>query len=74
MQSIESGGVNLMRGNNEPEIHQEVKNKQINDLTDMVRTLLEEQRLLKEKLELQETKYRDGTTGNADGGGNGGFL
>jgi hypothetical protein len=29
-----------------------VKNKQINDLTDMVRTLLEEQRLLKEKLEI----------------------
>jgi hypothetical protein len=39
---IESGGVNLMRNQNDSEPLNEIKNKQINDLTDMVKTLLEE--------------------------------
>lgn len=38
---------------------QEVKNKQINELSDMVKILLEEQRALKDKLDNQEQKMRD---------------
>ncbi len=41
----------------------EIKNKQINELTDMVKMLLEEQRQLKAKLELQELKTRDSAEG-----------
>lgn len=44
----------------------EFKNKQINELSDMVKILLEEQRQLKQKLELQEVKMREG----GNGGGN----
>lgn len=39
----------------------EFKNKQINELTDMVKILLEEQRALKEKLDLQERKMKNPT-------------
>jgi hypothetical protein len=39
---IESGGMNLIRTQNESEPVNEIKNKQINELTDMVKTLLEE--------------------------------
>lgn len=44
----------------------EVKNKQINELTDMVKILLEEQRALKDKLDMQEKKMLDI---NSRGGG-----
>jgi hypothetical protein len=37
-----------------------MKNKQINELSDMVKILLEEQRNLKNKLESQELRMRDG--------------
>lgn len=43
LHGIESGGVNLMKTTAyEPEPLQEVKNQQITELTDMVKTLLEE--------------------------------
>lgn len=38
----------------------EMKSKQISELTDMVKVLLEEQRALKEKIELQDRKMKDG--------------
>lgn len=37
-----------------------MKSKQISELTDMVKVLLEEQRALKEKIELQDRKMKDG--------------
>jgi dynactin complex subunit len=37
----------------------DTKNKQINELSDMVKVLLEEQKQLKDKLEQQENKLKD---------------
>lgn len=45
--------------------HLDMKNKQINELSDMVKILLEEQRNLKNKLESQELRMRDGQTKNS---------
>lgn len=56
-----------MRASNDVETLNDPKNNQISQLTDMVKTLLEEQRMLKQKLEIQELKMRE-SGGNADSG------
>ena len=69
IQGIESGGLNLMRTSNDVEPHNEMKNQQISELTDMVKTLLEEQRMLKQKLEIQELKMRESGANGETGSG-----
>jgi len=46
-------------------LHQDIKNKHISELSDMVKTLLDEQRALKEKVEMYENKMKSAVEGNS---------